>query len=73
MFEGPVPNKNKNESVATSNISERKDYSNSEGRRLLAHINSSSNEGNDIESAFVAGRSRFQEARKTTVESFNYH
>ena len=59
MFEGPVPNKNgKNESVTTSYTSERKDYPNSEGRRLLAHICKSSNESNDAESAFVAGRSQ---------------
>ena len=58
MFEGPVPNKNPIESVATSYISERKDYSNSEGRRLLAHIFNSSNESNDAESTFVAGRSQ---------------
>ena len=56
MFEGPVPNKNPIESVATSYISERKDYSNSEGRRLLAHIFNSSNESNDTELACVAGQ-----------------
>jgi len=71
MFEGPVPNKNANESVATSYISERKDYSNSEGRRLLAHINSSINESNDAETAFVTGRSQEFRGGKTDESSTN--
>ena len=50
LFEGPVPNKNANESVATSYISERKDYSNSEGRRLLAHIWVENEIGNNFSS-----------------------
>ena len=41
LFEGPVSIETKIESVATSYTSERKDYSNSEGRRLLAHISNS--------------------------------
>ena len=56
LFEGPVSIETKIESVATSYTSERKDYSNSEGRRLLAHVSNSSKESNDAESAFVAGR-----------------
>lgn len=71
VFEGPVPNKTANESVATSYISERKDYSNSEGRRLLAHINSSINESNDAETAFVAGRSQESRGGKTDESSTN--
>jgi len=71
VFEGPVPNKNANESVATSYISERKDYSNSEGRRLLAHINSSINESNDAETAFVTGRSQEFRGGKTDESSTN--
>ena len=71
LFEGPVSDKTKNESVATSYTSERKDYSNSEGRRLLAHINNSSNENNDTESAFVAGRSQDSRGEKTDESSTN--
>ena len=71
LFEGPVSDKTKNESVATSYTSERKDYSNSEGRRLLAHINNSSNENNDTESAFVAGRSQDSRDEKTDESSTN--
>ena len=71
MFEGPVPNKTTNESVATFQTSERKDYSNSEGRRLLAHVNNSSNESNDKESAFVAGRSQDPRGWETVESSTN--
>ena len=58
MFEGPVPTKTENESVATSYTSERKDYSNSEGRRLLAHINNSSKAPNEPGPVFVTDRSQ---------------
>jgi hypothetical protein len=71
MFEGPIPNKNTIESVATSYISERKDYSNSEGRRLLAHIFNSSNESNDSKLACVAGRSQDSRGWETDESSTN--
>ena len=57
VFEGPVQTKTENESVATSYTSERKDYSNSEGRRLLAHINNSSKATNDVRPRFFTDRS----------------
>jgi hypothetical protein len=71
VFEGPVPNKNTIESVAIPYISKRKDYSNSEGRRLLAHIFNSSNESNDAESAFVTGRSQESRGWETEKSSTN--
>ena len=71
VFEGPVPNKNTIESVAIPYISKRKDYSNSEGRRLLAHIFNSSNESNDAESAFVTGRSQESRGWETEESSTN--
>ena len=58
LFEGPVQTKTENESVATSYTSERKDYSNSEGRRLLAHINNSSKAPNEPGPVFVTDRSQ---------------
>jgi len=57
LFEGPISNKTNNESV-TSCTSERRNYSNAEGRRLLAHIHNSSNENNDAASAIATGRSQ---------------
>ena len=55
MFEGPVPTKTEKRSSYTS---ERKDYSNSEGRRLLAHINNSSKATNEVGPRFVTDRSQ---------------
>ena len=52
-------------------MSERKDYSNSEGRRLLAHISNSSQESIDAESAFVTGRSQESRGWETEESSTN--
>ena len=71
VFEGPVPSRTTNESVATFQISERKDYSNSEGRRLLAFVNNSSNKSNDKETAAVTGRSQDSEGWKTDESGTN--
>ena len=74
QIEGPVrpgSSKTKNASAATFYRSERRDYSNSEGRRLLAHINYSSNKNNDAESALVAGRSQGSRGGETEKASTN--
>ena len=71
VFEGPVPSRTTNESVATFQISERKDYSNTEGRRLLALVNNSSNKSNDKETAAVTGRSQDSEGWKTDGSGTN--
>ena len=69
MFEGPVSIKTENESVATSYTSERKDYSKSEGRRLLAHISNSSNTTIDAGPTSVTDRSQRIAAESLTKQA----
>ena len=67
-FEGPVSTETANENVETSYASERKDYSNPIGKRLLEHM---SNSKNDAESAFVTGQSQRSRGGEIEVKSTN--
>ena len=60
LFGVPVSTNTKIESVATSYKSERKDYSDSEGARLLAHVSNSRNDNNESLFLLPAGHKNLE-------------